>query len=328
MTPGERWVRRIMTDRLGVRPVGHPDPREDEGDETVPAAPVVPVQPSAPAPGWPPAGVRRISTTTAPGSLPAPGRTIAPDWVVAAFEEDDRKEAERKAAEEAAKAGDDQDNEDDVDDEGQDDEGQDGEVAPAPAEPPAPTGPVAKVPAGAKPVRKKQPGKGGKSLKDDPSLRITIFNLTAAAVGYGTPLAGIIDTYLTFAEQAARGVFAFLLAVGGAVGTWWVTGRPAVREVLGCLPYWGVIRLAACLGVAEIGRRFAPVPVAWLNETGTQWGLGPNAVSLLITSVGICFTFWWLIDRKLRRFHWAVRWVPRIPLATAVVVSLNYGNPL
>ncbi|MGA5202758.1 hypothetical protein [Streptomyces variegatus] len=318
MTPGERWVQRVMGG-LGVRPVGHADPRDDEGDTMAPAAPVVPVQPSAPAPDWPPAGARRISTTAGPGSLPAPGRTLPPDWVVAAFEADARKEAERKAAEEAAKAADDED---------QDDEDQEDEEAPAPAAPPAPTGPVAKVPAGAKPVRKKQPGKGGKSLKDDPSLRITVFNLTAAAVGYGTPLAGIIDTYLTFAEQAARGVFAFLLAAGGAVGTWWVTGRPAVREVLACLPYWGVIRLAACLGIAEIGRRVAPLPVAWLNETGTEWGLGPNAVSLLITSGGICFALWWFIDRKLRRFHWVVRWLPRVPLATAVVVSLNYGNPL
>ncbi|WP_328427862.1 hypothetical protein [Streptomyces sp. NBC_00443] len=311
MTPGERWVQRVMGG-LGVRPVGHAEQPHDE-DDTVPAAPVVPIQPTPPARGWPPAGVRRISSV-ATGRLPAPGRTID------LGEEDD--EGDEPGTETA------------VDDEGQAeeepvDEADEEDVEKAPAAPaaPVPNGPVAKVPPGAKPVKPKA-RRGPTLSKDDPSLRITVFNLTAAAVGYGTPLAGIVETYLTFAEEAARGVFAFLLAVVGAVGTWWVTGRPGVREILSCLPYWGVIRLAACLGLAEAGRRIAPVPVAWLNETGTEWGLGPNAVSFLITSGGITFALWWCIDRRFRRFHWVVRWFFRIPLATAVVVTLSHGNPI
>ncbi|XVV35006.1 hypothetical protein ACQPXT_13560 [Streptomyces sp. CA-100214] len=43
---------------------------------------------------------------------------------------------------------------------------------------------------------------------------------------------------------------------------------------------------------------------------------------------GICGALWWFIDRKLRRFHWVVRWLFRIPLATAVVAALNFGNPV
>ncbi|WP_328638419.1 hypothetical protein [Streptomyces canus] len=303
MTPGERWVQRVMGG-LGVRPVGHADPRDDEDDPTVPAAPVVPVQPSATAPGWPPAGARRISTSTGPGSLPAPGRTITVGPPV----EDEDEEPDPKEP---------------VDDEDQDDEDDEDEVEEAPAAGPVPTGPVAKIPPGAKPVKAK--ARRGAKAKKDPSLRISAFNLSAAAVGYGTPLAGIVETYLTYAEEAARGVFAFVLAAAGAFGTWWITRHPAVLRIL---PYTFVSRPLLIALTAEIGRRLAPVPVAWLNESGEEWGLGPNAVSFLITSGGISFALWWFIDRRFRRFHWLVRWFFRIPLATAVVVTLRHGNPI
>ncbi|MFC8332773.1 hypothetical protein [Streptomyces olivaceus] len=102
--------------------------------------PVVPIQPTAPASGRPPAGARRISTTAAPGSLPAPGRTLPPDWAVAAFEKSDREEADRKAIaeREAAKASKDgeeaeaagaveEDQEDDEDAEGNQEDDEDAE---------------------------------------------------------------------------------------------------------------------------------------------------------------------------------------------------------
>ncbi|MFD8509661.1 hypothetical protein ACFV27_00745 [Streptomyces antimycoticus] len=317
MTPRERWLQRVLHAR-GVRPMGHAEPAEDQDDPAAPVAPVIPVQPQQPAPGWPPTGTRtaRISTTSGPGTLPPPGSTRPPDWVAAAFEESDRKDAE---AAEAANATDDEDPVEDVDDEGQDDEDDEEE---------APTAPP--VPAGAKPVRKKAPGRAGggggrKAAKDDPSLRIAAFNLSAAAVGYMTPLAGIMNTYLVFAEQAARGVMAFVLAAGAAFGSWWITRHPAVKPIL---PYPFIARPLIIAGCAEMARRFAPVPVAWLNANGKEWGLGPDAVSLLITSGGISFALWWFVDRRLRRFHWVVRWVFRIPLATAVVATLRYGNPI
>jgi hypothetical protein len=315
MTPRERWLQRMMHAR-GVRPVGHADPRDDEQDDTtVPVAPVIPVQPTRPAPGWPPAARRRISTA-GPDRLPAPGRTIALDPDA----EDEEPGTEDVVDDE------DQAPEDVVDDEGQDEEdAEDEEAAPQ-----GPDGPAAKVPAGAKAVRKKAPGRaggggGGKSAKDDPSLRIAVFNLSAATVGYMTPLAGIMNTYLVGAEHAARGVFAFVLAAGAAFGSWWVTRHPGVKPIL-LYPF--IARPLIIAGCAEIARRFAPVPVAWLNENGTRWGLGPDAVSLLITSGGISFALWWFVDRRLRRFHWVVRWVFRIPLATAVVCTLRYGNPI
>lgn len=324
MTPRERWLQRILHAR-GVRPVGHADPVEDQADPAAPVAPVIPVQPQTPAPGWPPAGTRtaRISTTSAAGTLPPPGRTMPPDWVVAAFEEDDRKEAEARAAGEAAATAAQADVEDDEPgvepavDEDQDEAVDD-------ATPPAPSGPVVKVPPGAKPVKSTAP-RSRRLSTDDPSLRITVFNLSAAAVGCMTPLAGVIDTYLVAAEQCARGVFAAVLALAAGYGAWRLTGHQAVKPIL---PHPFLARPLITVGAAEIARRWAPVPVEWLNRHGAQWGLGPDAVSLLITSGVICGAAWWGIDRNLRRFHWVVRWFFRIPLATAAVVALNYGNPL
>lgn len=315
MTPRERWLQRILNAK-GVRPVGHADPRHEDGD-TVPVAPVIPVQPMPPAPGWPPAGVRRISST-APGRLPGLGRTVALDPDT---DEDDEPGPEVP-----------------VDDEDQDHS--DEATAPPPAQPvpqmpPVPAGPVTKASPGTKHTRRNPrwvggattgtSAKGAKGLKDEPSLRIAAFNLSAAAVGYMLSLAGIVNTYLAGAEQAARGVFELVLAAGAFVGAWWVTGRNGVREIL---PYPFIARPLACFGAAEIARRQAPRPIAWLNANGTEWGLGPDAVSLLITSGGICFALWWFIDRKMRRFHWTVRWVVRIPLATAAVATLRYGNPI
>ncbi|MFJ4627134.1 hypothetical protein [Streptomyces sp. NPDC088847] len=307
MTPGERWIQRVMGG-LGVRPVGHSDPR-DEDDTNVAAAPAFPMQ--APAPGWPPAGARRVPSGPGPGRLPAPGRTID-----LGEDEDEGNESPEAPVEDNV-----QDEKDPVEDDVQDDEEQK-----QPAVPPTPTGPIAKVPAGARPVRKMlRPGGGAQSAKDDPSLRITVFNLSAAGVGFMTPLAGIVNKYLVVAEQAAQGIFALVLALAGGAGAWWLTRHPAVHKIL---PYTFVSRPLIIAGAAEVGRRMAPIPVAWLNENGQEWGLGPSAVSLLITSGGICALLWWLIDRKLRPFHWVVRWLFRIPLATAVVCTLLNGNPI
>ncbi len=312
MTPRERWLQRILSAK-GVRPVGHAADDEGEGEETVPVAPVIPIQPTAPAPGWPPLATRPVSSMAGPGRLPAPGQTIA-----LGDDEDEGDEGPEVPVEDDV-----QDDEYPVEDDVQDDEEQE-----PPAVPPTPTGPAAKVHAGAKPVRKKSAGRAGaKAAKDDPNLRITVFNLSAAAVGYMTPIAAIVETYLLFAEQAARGIFAFALAGAGLVGTWWVTGRPAVRHILTGVPYGFLARPLMSAGVAEIARHQAPRLVAWLNQNGQERGLGPDAVSFLITAGGISFGLWWFIDRKLRRFHWVVRWLFRIPLATAVVVTLRHGSP-
>lgn len=329
MTPRERWLQRILHAR-GVRPVGHAAPAEDDQDDQA-TAPVVPVQAQRPAPGWPPAGPRRVSSVGG-GRLPSPGQTITlgadeddeePDEETAVVDEDQADEDRADEGQDQADADADADEDQDEDEE-------------APAAPPKPGGPVAKIPAGAKPVRKAFAGRtgggggkpkraGGKSPKDDPSLRIAVFNLTAAGVGYGLSLSDIVNGFLTGAEQAARGVFELVLAVLAGWGAWWVTRNPGVRAVL---PYPFIARPLIVAGCAEIARRQAPAAVDWLNQYGTRWGLGPDAVSLLITSGGLAFAAWWCIDRRLRRFHWVVRWLFRVPLATVVVCTLRYGNPV
>ncbi|MGX1513993.1 hypothetical protein [Streptomyces collinus] len=315
MTPGERWVQRVMGN-LGARPVGHAEqPTED--DETAPAAPVVPIQPSAPAPDWPPAGARRISTTAAPGSLPAPGRTV--DLADRTADDGDQEEGEEPQAEEPV--------EQPVKEDSDGDQEEPAEEAPA-AQSAPPPGRITKI------LPKAKSSKGmGKSAKDDPSLRITVFNLSAAALGYGLSLAPVVEGYLAAAEHAARGVFELVLALAGMVAGWKLAGHRAVQAILPGsirgIPTPPILwQTGAAAGAAEFGRRQAPLAVDWLNQHGQAWGLGPNAVSFLIVSGGIAFALWWFIDRKLRRFHWTARWICRVPLATAVVVTLRAGVPI
>lgn len=82
VTPGERWVKRIMT-RHGVRPVGHLDPRDGEDGPVAPATPVVPMQPLATATEWPPASDERQAGEPGEEALvqaPRPGAARLPDW--------------------------------------------------------------------------------------------------------------------------------------------------------------------------------------------------------------------------------------------------------
>src|SRR5690606_5525463 len=125
------WLQRILHAR-GVRPVGHADPAEDQDDQALPTAPVIPVQQQRPAPGWPPAGARRVSSMGG-GRLPSPGQTIT-----LGTDEDD----EGKPDPEAPLVDDDQYQGDEDQDQDEEDEQE------APAAPPTPGGPVAKIPAG------------------------------------------------------------------------------------------------------------------------------------------------------------------------------------
>ncbi|MEV5048246.1 hypothetical protein AB0N20_27515 [Streptomyces griseoincarnatus] len=333
MTPGERWVRRVMGN-LGARPVGHAE--QSGEDATAPAAPVVPLQ-TAPAPDWPPAG-RRISTSSAPGSLPAPGQTID---LTARPADGDHEEP------------------DDRDDRGEPDDGEDpravrqdseadgrrrtreddaeGEVdGEEPLAKRAGPGRISKVPQQKGSIKagkgRKGGGSGDGSLKDDPNFRTAVFNLTAAGLGYGLSLAPVVESYLIAAEQAARGVFELIFAVVGCVVAWRLFSHPAVSQILPAsirgvptpLILW---KAAAAAGAAQLAKGQAPAAVDWLNSHGQRWGLGPNAVSFVLVSGGIALALWWFIDRKARRFHWTTRWLLRVPLATAVVVTLRSGVP-
>ncbi|MDX3412198.1 hypothetical protein PV708_39215, partial [Streptomyces sp. ME02-6977A] len=201
--------------------------------------------------------------------------------------------------------------------------------APEVAEPvvktaPPPSGPIEKVAVDTPKwtaVRKVAEGASG-----DRRLRILAFNGTAAAFGYYLGLVDLFRGYLPYAEQAAVGTIGLVLAAGGAWTAWKACGSSAVRGVFRDKTL--LVRVAATVGAAEIGRRLAPVPVAYLNEYGQEWGLGPSSASLLITAGGICGGLYWGIDRRIRHWPWAYRWLPRVPLASALLACLPYETPV
>lgn len=159
-------------------------------------------------------------------------------------------------------------------------------------------------------------------LSSDRRLRLLAFNGTAAAVGYGGGLVGLFGQFLPVAEQAATGMASVVLAAAGAYGAWQFTGQ---RAVVAVLPHPWISRVLLTVGAAELGRRLAPQPVAWLDEHGTAWGLGPGSVSLIITAGAMTGGLWWFLDRRARRWHWAARWVARIPLASALLAAALYA---
>ncbi|MEU9744858.1 hypothetical protein [Streptomyces niveus] len=296
-----------MLDKVGARPVGHAEPPADAGPPPPAAPPAQPTRAVAPDPNWPPTTTRRQISATGADRLPPPGRTIALTG--------DREEADSTApapeAEDKTAA----------------------EAGPRAAEPDSTVEnhragecpPTGSTPATepAEPARvRKSPTQRALDAADDPNLRILAFNGTAAAVGYLTPLVELFGRFLPYADQAARGVFALLLAAAGAWIGWRATGDPAVKKVFGDTT--PLIRLSGTAGLAEIGRRLAPLPVNWLNSKGADYGLGANAVSLVLTALGICGGLWWFIDRRTRRWHWTARWLLRVPLASALLACALY----
>lgn len=292
MTPPdakERWAQRVLGG-LGARPVGHTAPDDDEGPQ-VPVTPPVPAAPPVPTP--------RLTDwwrTGRPHIGPAsPASPSKPDTDDDLDDEDDEPEEDKPTA--AA---------------------------------PAPGGPVEKIATdshGRPTGRKTSVRRTVEQVKGDRRMRIVAFNLSAALVGKGLGLVDLIAAYMPVAEQAAVGTFGFVLAALGAWAAWKVTGAPAVRVIFGDRAVF--VRLAVTAGAAGIGHELAPVPVAYLNQYGEEWGLGPSAVSLLVTSGGICFVIWWVIDRHTRRWPALTRWMFRIPLASALLACVPYaGTPV
>ncbi|MXM66777.1 hypothetical protein GR925_25930 [Streptomyces sp. HUCO-GS316] len=157
---------------------------------------------------------------------------------------------------------------------------------------------------------------------EDRNMRVIMFNLTAGGVGYSLGLVDALGQFLPAAEHGAVGMLSIFTAAAGAWGAWRCT-RPAVVQTI--LPVPPLSRTVIAFGAAEIGRRFAVVPVDWLNANGQRWGLGADAVSLLLTAGAMCGGFWWFIDRRIRHWHWTARWLFRIPLASALLATGLYA---
>jgi hypothetical protein len=285
-----------MLGGLGVRPVGHPDPRP--ADDESPAVPI----PAA---------------TTVPPPMPQdPPKRITDWWVVG-------RPILRETAPSptAAPADDDQDETDETT--------EDETKEPTPTSGPVPGKPVKKTTKDAKrstrpksATRKRVEAAADSAMKDR-RIQMVAFNGSAAAIGYAFGLTDVVAAYLPVAEHAAVGTFGLVLAVGAGWAAWKVAGTGAVQTILPAPPISRVI-LTVC--AAELGRRFAPLPVGYLNDYGQQWGLGPDQISLLITAGGICAGLWWLIDRRVRHWHWTARWMARVPLASALLACLPYGS--
>ncbi|MGW2951563.1 hypothetical protein [Streptomyces eurythermus] len=185
-----------------------------------------------------------------------------------------------------------------------------------------PGGPVEKVTANA--PKRTAVRTMGEKASGDRRLCILAFNGTAAGLGWALGLVDIISAYLPVAEQAAVGTFGFVLAAGGGWGAWKLSGADAVRAVFREKTI--LVRPMVTVGAAEIGRRLGPVPVEYLNAYGREWGLAPSSASLLITAAGIGGGLWWFIDRRIRHWPWACRWLFRVPLASALLACLPYSS--
>lgn len=291
----ERWTRRIMG-ATGARPIGHAAP-DEEGPQVPVTTPPIPPMPATPP--TPPS----TSTTQRITEWWRQGR---PDIGAPAPAKDDD--------------GDSDGDEQDVDD------GDTVEDEPEEGKPTA-GGPVEKVATDSRgrATRRKTHVRGKtEAAVGDRRMRVVAFNLSAAGVGYSFGLVQMIRAYMPVAEQGAVGVFGLVLAAGGAWIAWRATGIAAVRAVFQDKTL--LLRIGVTAGAAGIGHEVGPVPPAYLNEYGQQWGLGPSAISLLVTAVGICGLLWWFIDRRLRPAHWIVRWLFRIPLASALIACVPYGS--
>ena len=290
----ERWTQRVLGG-LGARPIGPPAPRDGEAaeDDQEPAEPAAP----APKPYIPPQPTDRLPHWWR-HDRPHLGAPVGP-------------------GDDAVKT--------DVTKTGSDVEEDDGDdVAAARMK-------TRQRPAGLKGngrQPRKLPVHKAKDTADDPRMRIIAFNGTAAGFGYSLGLPGLVSPYLVGAEQAPTGTFGAALAIGGAYVTARISGAPAVELIL---PHAPVSRVLMSLAAALLCYRFAPLPVEFLSAHGEEWGLGPGPVSLLITAGGLCGGLWWLIDGPLRatRWHWAVRWMFRVPLASALLAcALHVSDPV
>ncbi|MFI1535537.1 hypothetical protein [Streptomyces anandii] len=153
-------------------------------------------------------------------------------------------------------------------------------------------------------------------------LRAIAFTGSAALFGYSVGLVRLLGAFLPAADHGATGTVGALLALAAAIGTWRVLGVPGVAVIL---PSPMISRIIACVIVAVSARSIAPDTVAWLNRYGRLAGLDASAVALLVTSAGMCCGLYWAIDRRFRTVWWPVRWLARIPLASAVLAVALYA---
>ncbi|MFJ8606338.1 hypothetical protein ACIRH0_03990 [Streptomyces sp. NPDC093675] len=153
-------------------------------------------------------------------------------------------------------------------------------------------------------------------------LRAIAFTGSAAAFGYSTGLVGALGGFLPAADHGATGTVGAVLAFAAAFGAWRVLGYPGVAVVL---PYPLVSRILVTALVASSASSVAPDVVAWLNRYGHLAGLDGASVSLLAAAASLCGGLYWIVDRRFRHVWWPVRWLARVPLASALLAVALYA---
>ncbi|MCI3277625.1 hypothetical protein [Streptomyces cylindrosporus] len=153
-------------------------------------------------------------------------------------------------------------------------------------------------------------------------VRPIAFTLSAGLFGYSIGLVDVMGSFLTAADHGATGAAGTFLALASGYASWRVLGIPGVA---GIVPAGIVGRAIAAVFVASVAPGLAPDAVQILNQYGAYVGLDASAVALLATSTALCGGLYWLVDRRFKAMPLAVRWLVRIPLASAALAVALYA---
>ncbi|MCX5239790.1 hypothetical protein OG824_31775 [Streptomyces prunicolor] len=174
-------------------------------------------------------------------------------------------------------------------------------------------------------ARKKTPSGKAPTPQAPPSrsyVKPLLFTVSAGAFGYGIGLVGAIGAFLPAADHQATDAIGLTLACASGYGTWRALG---VQGVVRYLPGGVVGRLVASVFAVFVAPGLAPDGVQILDEYGARIGLDASGIALVSASVAICGGLYWAIDRRFMASPALVRWLARVPLASALVAVALYG---
>jgi len=153
-------------------------------------------------------------------------------------------------------------------------------------------------------------------------VRPIVFTLSAGLFGYSIGLVDVFAGFLPAADHGAPAAVGASLSLVGGYTAWRVLGWPGVA---GIIPAGIVGRAIAAVTVASVAPGLAPDVVQILDQYGAYVGLNAAAVSLLAASAALVGGLYWLVDRRFKAMPLAVRWLVRIPLASAALAVALYA---
>lgn len=153
-------------------------------------------------------------------------------------------------------------------------------------------------------------------------VRPILFTLSAGAFGYSVGLVDALGGLLPAADHGATGTVGTFCSIAAGYGAWRVLGVPGVT---GIVPFGLVGRALVTALVATAAPGLAPDLVELLDQYGVYIGLDASGTGLLATAGALCGGLYWLVDRRFRAMPWPVRWLVRIPLASAALAVALYG---